>query len=100
MNQAAFHVLIFAEAKPEYVAECEAILLSLVEPARAEAGCRQYAIYRDTQHETRFTIIETWDTAEHYHVHLQTPPVLAAIKRAAEKALLAKPWVTQTLEPV
>jgi quinol monooxygenase YgiN len=100
MNQATFHVLIFAEANPEHVADCEEILKSLVEPARAEAGCRQYEIYRDTQHQTKFTIIETWDTAEHYHAHLQTPPVLAAIKEAGEKALLAKPWITQTLQPI
>jgi quinol monooxygenase YgiN len=53
-------------------AELEAILLELIEPSRAEAGCLRYDLVRSGDGGGEFVFIEEWASDEALELHRQT----------------------------
>ena len=76
-------------AKTETAAELRQILVALVPPSRAEAGCVAYELFQDDDDPRDFITFETWADGAAADAHLATPHVAAAIARAG--SLLAQP---------
>ncbi|GAA3665024.1 hypothetical protein GCM10022224_031640 [Nonomuraea antimicrobica] len=63
----------FARPKPERAAELEQLLLSFVQPTRAEPGSLHYQVHRDTTDPTAFVFYELWRSADDLRAHLTRP---------------------------
>jgi len=66
-------------AKPDKVDEVKALLLSLVAPTRAEAGCIKYDLLQSTSDPAQFTFDEEWTSDAALDAHLATPHVSGAL---------------------
>lgn len=86
---ANIHVVARLTARPETVAELQALLLGLIEPTRQESGCLRYTLLRNTADPTDFTFVEEWSEETALEAHFTTPHLQAALARAP--ALLAAP---------
>lgn len=65
------------------------ILMGLVGPSRAEAGCLSYELFQDDENPPDFITVESWTDRAAADAHMATPHVTEAIARAA--GLLAEP---------
>ncbi|GGT11779.1 putative quinol monooxygenase [Nonomuraea spiralis] len=63
----------FARPKPERADELERLLLSFVEPTRAEPGSMQYQVHRDVADPSTFVFYELWRSADDLRAHLARP---------------------------
>ena len=79
----SLHLLAHVTARPGREQDLEAAMLSLLEPTRAEPGCRQYRLYASDQR-GRFFVDEIWDSQEALDLHMKTPHFLAVAARQAE----------------
>jgi quinol monooxygenase YgiN len=70
----------FARPKPERAAELLDLLLSFVEPTRAEPGALVYQVHRDAADPARLVFYELWRSPEDLRRHLALPH-LAAFQR-------------------
>jgi quinol monooxygenase YgiN len=52
-------------------------LTNLVAPTRAEVGCIQYDLHRDTQNDHVFLFFELWSTRELWQDHMSAPHITA-----------------------
>ena len=76
-------------ARPECLAELEAILTQQVAPTRAEAGCINYDFHVDAADDCVFVFYENWRSQDDLDQHMKMPhlqPLLSEIDR-----LLARP---------
>ena len=66
------HINVIAEitAKPEYAEKVKALLTGLVEPARAEDGCKDYHLLVSKTDPASFYTFESWTSEEKLHQHL------------------------------
>jgi len=55
----AGHLIVVQEARDDYLARCASVL----ERARSEPGCRDFAISADLLDPTRINVFERWDSA-------------------------------------
>lgn len=78
------HVIAHVEARPDTVEALRQVLLELIEPTRAEPGCRRYELLVEEAHPTRFTFVETWDDAAALETHFASDHFQAAGSRLAE----------------
>lgn len=67
----------FARPKPERAAELRRLLLSFVEPTRAEEGCLQYHFHADRDDASVFAFYEVWRSREDLDRHLELPHMRA-----------------------
>lgn len=66
------HLIATLVAQHAQDAALEAVLRQLVSASRAEAGCLQYDLHRDSDDAQRFYIVEIWQSAEILELHRQT----------------------------
>ncbi|GAA4361185.1 putative quinol monooxygenase [Angustibacter luteus] len=66
-----------------------AALADLVEPTRAEEGCRSYELHESAAAPGTFVTIESWSDASDLDKHLATPHVAAALAAADGHLALA-----------
>lgn len=66
-----------ARPKPERAAELRELLLSFVEPTRAEEGCLQYHFHADKEDPSVFAFYEVWRSGEDLDRHLELPRMKA-----------------------
>jgi quinol monooxygenase YgiN len=60
--------------------------------SRQEDGCRNYALYEDTESENEFVVVEEWEDDEALQRHFKTPHI-AEFMRAMPATLVAPPDV-------
>ena len=76
-------------AKPEKREQLREMLMGLVSPTRAEAGCIDYDLHVDEQEPNVFMFYENWRTAQDLDEHLLMP-YLAHLRDNVD-ALIARP---------
>lgn len=72
------------KAKPDRVEEARELLLSLIEPTRAEAGCIGYTFHQDANAPGSFMFYETWASRQALDEHLATPHLKNLLDRYDE----------------
>lgn len=77
-------VVAHISARPERIADLEALLRSLIEPTRKEAGCRRYELHVNNADPSEFTFIEEWESDAALDAHLASPHLQAAFPRVPE----------------
>lgn len=83
------YVLAHFAATDQTADALHALLVSLLAPTRAEAGCLMYDLWRSRVDTRRFTLVEAWVSDEALDRHLEMPHLLDA--KARFPALLAEP---------
>jgi quinol monooxygenase YgiN len=68
----SIRVVAHITARPETVDETRELLLSLIEPTRAESGCVTYELMQNTTDPTDFTFVEEWTSDAALDAHLET----------------------------
>lgn len=76
-------------SKQETVAETREVLLGLIKPTCAEAGCIKYELHQNTADPTDFTFIEEWTDDASLDAHLESAHLAAAREKLGD--LLAEP---------
>lgn len=89
MSKKPYTVLAIFEAKPGKEKALETVLLSLIEPSRAEATCINYDLHKCHDNPAAFMFYENWQSKEALEVHLQMPHLKEA--QATMEGLLVKP---------
>jgi quinol monooxygenase YgiN len=67
------HVIARHRARPGAVAEVRQILLSLIEPSRAEPGCLKYELLQNADDPADFTFVETFVSDDALKAHASAP---------------------------
>jgi len=85
------HVRVLAHfvAKPSQVEVLRSLLVSLLEPTRAEEGCLQYDLWWSRSEPARFTLVEEWTDDGCLDRHLSAPHLERA--KGLFPGLLAEP---------
>lgn len=83
------HVIARHFARPDQVERVREILLSLIAPSRAEAGCLKYELLQNIDDPTDFTFVETFADEAALKLHASSPYVSGLAARLKE--LVAKP---------
>lgn len=65
-------VRISMNALPEKQKEVMQTLVSMVEPAGKEKGCRSYEVFRDMEDKNVFCLIEEWETRDDLKLHMRS----------------------------
>lgn len=60
-------------ARPDTVAEVEALCLAHVRRSRTEPGCLMHSVHRDVENEHRFVFLEHWRSLDDLHRHFAVP---------------------------
>ncbi len=81
------HVIAHITARPDKIEETRNLLLGLIEPTRAEAGCLRYQLFQNNADPADFTFLEEWADDEALDRHLQSQHLKDAMAKAP--ALLA-----------
>lgn len=71
--------------------EASSVLRSLVGPIRAESGCIETRIQKDTEKGCAFNWVEEWKSIQDFERHLRSPAfrqILAIIEMAAEQPVV------------
>jgi quinol monooxygenase YgiN len=66
-------LVAFLRAKPGREKEVEALLLSLVEPSRAEQACINYDMHQSDEDPCVFVMYENWASRAGLDAHFETP---------------------------
>ncbi len=82
-------VVAALKARPGKEDDLRRVLLTLIEPTRAEDGCVQYDLHVHATDPSRFVFYENWTSREHLDRHLASPHLTAAVTAAGD--LLADP---------
>lgn len=83
------HVVARHFAKPETIDQVRRLLLELIEPSRAEAGCLKYELFQNTDNPTDFTFVETFASDEALRLHAAASYIAGLAPKM--KNLVAKP---------
>jgi quinol monooxygenase YgiN len=68
-------------ALPDKIEQLKAVLIELIEPTRAEAGCIQYDLLQNTSDPTDFTFVEEWSSTAALEAHLTSQHLQKAINQ-------------------
>lgn len=82
------------KARPGKEDDLRGMLLTLIEPTRAEDGCVQYDLHVHATDPGRFVFYENWTSREHLDRHLTSPHLTVAVAAAGD--LLAEPPSIET----
>ena len=77
-------VVAHIKARPGKEEDLRRVLLTLIEPTRAEEGCVQYDLHVHATDPSRFVFYENWATREHLDRHLSSAHLAAAIGTAGD----------------
>jgi quinol monooxygenase YgiN len=83
------HVIARHWARPETVDQVRHILLSLIEPSRAEPGCLKYELLQNADDPTDFTFVETFASEEALKEHAAAAYIAGLTPKL--KDLVARP---------
>lgn len=86
------------QAAPGKEAELEAVLLTMIEPVRAEDGVLDYTLHRSPTDPAAFLFYERYRDQATVERHGATPYLAALLARVPE--LCAQPPVITTYEPI
>ena len=89
MTSDSITIVATMKARPEKVKEAQELLLSLIEPTRAETSCIGYNFHQDTNATGSFMFYETWASKQALDEHLATPHLKNFLDRFDE--LFAEP---------
>jgi quinol monooxygenase YgiN len=92
------HVIARHWARPETVDEVRRILLSLIEPSRAEPGCLKYELLQNADDPTDFTFVEAFASEDALKAHAAAPYIAGLAPKL--KALVARPSEVSRYRPV
>ena len=84
----ATRVIATFHAKAGREEELLEILTALLEPTRAEAGCRMYELWRNRADPAELTFVEEWESDEALAAHAASEHIAAA--RARYPDLIAR----------
>jgi quinol monooxygenase YgiN len=87
-------VVAHIRAKSGNEEDLRRVLLTLIEPTRAEDGCVQYDLHVHSTDPGHFAFYENWTSREHLDRHLASPHLAAAVGTAGE--WLAEPPSIET----
>jgi len=59
--------------RPECVGAYLPLIRALIAETRKEAGCIQYDLFRDTENEGQFMLLERWKDVDSLERHLSSP---------------------------
>ncbi len=76
-------------ARPDTVDDVRRILLSLIEPSRAEPGCVKYELLQNADDPTDFTFVETFAGEDALKLHAAAPYIAGLAPKLKE--LVARP---------
>jgi quinol monooxygenase YgiN len=71
--QAEMRIVAEVTAKPGRAEALRAVLVAMIPPSVAEAGCRQYELHEDRDEPGRFVFVERWADAAAFEFHCRTP---------------------------
>jgi quinol monooxygenase YgiN len=91
-------VLALFRAKPDKIAELEAVLRAFVAPTRGEAGCVFYDLQQNPADPADFSFFEEWESEEHLEAHAASDHIAAG--RALMPDLLAVPGDVRTYRQI
>ena len=80
-------------ARPETVESVKKILVGMLEPSRAEDGCRVYELLQCQDDPTDFTFVEEWTNDAALERHAASPHIAGV--QAELRALVAVPTVVR-----
>jgi quinol monooxygenase YgiN len=83
------HVIARHRARPETIEEVRRILLSLLEPSRAEPGCLKYELLQNADDPTDFTFVETFASDDALKEHAAAPYIAGLASKLQD--LVARP---------
>jgi quinol monooxygenase YgiN len=89
MDNQRVRVVAHITAQPDRAAEVKALLLRLITPTRAEAGCLSYELHQSETDPADFVFIEEWRSGAAIAAHMQSPHVQEAFSKVPP--LLAAP---------
>lgn len=84
MGQKGTRVIATFRARPGSEAELLAVLTALIEPTRAEEGCRLYELWRNRADGSELTFVEEWASDEALAAHGRSEHIAAARARYPE----------------
>ncbi len=77
------HVVTRMTAHPDDVEAMKEILQSMVEPTRAEPGCRRYDLVQSCEDPATFMFLGEWDSDEALEAHRQTEHIMGGFGKMA-----------------
>jgi quinol monooxygenase YgiN len=83
MPNETLRVVARVTAQPDKVDEVKAILLTLIIPTRAEAGCISYELLQNKNDATDFVFVEEWSSDSALDVHMITTHLQDAVSRVS-----------------
>jgi quinol monooxygenase YgiN len=83
------HVVVKVVARSDAISDVRAIVLTLAEKSRAEAGCISYEVIQDMAAPETFLLVEEWENIAALEAHNKTPHFHEAVAKSA--AFLGKP---------
>lgn len=83
------HVIARHWARPETLDEVRRILLSLIDPSRAEPGCLKYELLQNADDPADFTFVETFASEDALTAHAAAPYIAGLAPQL--KDLVARP---------
>jgi len=83
------HVIARHWARPETIDGVRDVLLSLIEPSRAEPGCLKYELLHGLDNPADFTFVETFASEDALKLHAAAPYIAGL--QARLKELIARP---------
>ena len=84
MTASGTRVIATFKARPGREAELLEVLTALIEPTRAEAGCRLYELWRNRGDGSELTFVEEWSSDEALAAHAESAHIAAARARYPE----------------
>ena len=82
MNDRTIRVVARIAARPDKIAELQAVLIGMVEPTRKEKGCISYVMHQNTASACDFVCIEEWESHAALDAHLKAPHMQEAFAKA------------------
>ncbi|EJL22713.1 hypothetical protein PMI02_04427 [Novosphingobium sp. AP12] len=83
------HIVCTVHAQSEHRERVGMLLLELVDPARAEAGCLYYDLYHERDHLDTFVLLDGWASEAALAAHAVHPNVTRVVEQL--RPLLASP---------
>ena len=84
----SLRVVAIVTALPDKADELKSILLGLIAPTRAEAGCLSYQLLQNNSDPSEFVFVEEWTSDAALDEHMTTPHLQNAVTRG--QTLFAK----------
>ncbi|HEX6126948.1 MAG TPA: putative quinol monooxygenase [Pyrinomonadaceae bacterium] len=80
----SLRVVAHITARPDTVDETRELLMTLIEPTRAEAGCVTYELLQNNDDPTDFTFVEEWSGDDALDAHLVTEHLRNAAAKGSD----------------